>query len=143
MGTACRMLARRRDLRLLLSAGMVSLSGDWILRIGLIYRVYVVTGSTVVSALIMASSFAPQVLLGAVAGVYADRWDRKRTMIAANLLLAAGLLPLLLVHGAGGVWIGRSSGPPLSSPGGSRAGGENCAGTASPSAAPRGKAGRA
>ena len=105
MGTAWRMLARRRDLRLLLSAGMVSLSGDWILRIGLIYRVYVVTGSTVVSALLMASSFAPQVLLGAVAGVYADRWDRKRTMIAANLLLAAGLLPLLLVHGAGGVWI--------------------------------------
>jgi MFS family permease len=105
MGTAWRMLARRRDLRLVLSAGMISLSGDWILRIGLIYRVYAVTGSTVVSALTMASSFAPQVLLGALAGVYADRWDRKRTMIAANLLLAAGLMPLLLVHGAGDVWI--------------------------------------
>ena len=105
MGTAWRMLARRRDLRLLLSAGMVSLSGDWILRIGLIYRVYVVTGSTVVSALTMASSFAPQVLLGAVAGVYADRWDRKRTMITANLLLATGLLPLLAVRGAADIWI--------------------------------------
>ena len=77
------------------------MSGDWILTIGLIYRVYVVTGSTVASALTMASSFAPQVLLGAVAGVFADRWDRKRTMIVADLLLAAGLLPLLLVHDAG------------------------------------------
>jgi Na+/melibiose symporter-like transporter len=100
-----RILAGRRDLRLVLSAGVISSSGDWILTIGLIYRVYAVTGSTVASALTMASSFAPQVLLGAVAGVFADRWDRKRTMIVANLLLAAGLLPLLLVRDAAQVWI--------------------------------------
>ena len=89
----------------MLSAGLISLAGDWILTIGLIYRVYAVTGSAVASALTMASSFAPQVLLGAVAGVFADRWDRKRTMIAADVLLAAGLLPLLLVRGPGQVWI--------------------------------------
>jgi Na+/melibiose symporter-like transporter len=100
-----RMLRARRDLRLVLGAGVISLSGDWILTIGLIYRVYAVTGSTVASALTMASSVAPQVLLGAVAGVFADRWDRRRTMIVADLLLAAGLLPLLLVHRAGQIWI--------------------------------------
>jgi Na+/melibiose symporter-like transporter len=100
-----RVLAGRRDLRLVLSAGLISMTGDWILRIGLVYRVYALTGSTVASALTMASSFLPQVLLGAVAGVFADRWDRRRTMIVANLLLAAGLLPLLLVRGAGQVWI--------------------------------------
>jgi|HubBroStandDraft_1064217.scaffolds.fasta_scaffold429800_2 MFS family permease len=48
----------------------------------------------------MASAFAPQLLLGAVAGLFADRLDRKRTMIVADLLLAGGLLPLLLVDGA-------------------------------------------
>src|SRR5580693_2249868 len=100
-----RLLAGRRDLRLVLSAGIISGSGDWILTVGLIYRVYAVTGSTLASALTMASSFAPQVLLGAVAGVFADRWDRKRTMIVADLLLAAGLLPLLLVRDAAQVWI--------------------------------------
>jgi Na+/melibiose symporter-like transporter len=100
-----RLLAAHRDLRLLLSAGLVSLAGDWILRIGLVYRVYVLTGSTVASALTMASSFLPQVLLGAVAGVFADRWDRRRTMIVADVLLAAGLMPLLLVRGAGQVWL--------------------------------------
>ena len=105
MRSTWRLLAGWRDLRLVLCAGLVSMSGDWILMIGLIYRVYVLTGSTVASALTMASSFAPQVLLGAVAGVFADRWDRKRTMIAADLLLAAGLLPLLLVHDTGQVWI--------------------------------------
>jgi MFS family permease len=100
-----RVLTGHRDLRLVLSAGLISMTGDWILKIGLVYRVYVLTGSTVASALTMASSFLPQVLLGAVAGVFADRWDRRRTMIVANLLLAAGLLPLLLVHGADQIWI--------------------------------------
>jgi len=100
-----RMLAGRRDLRLVLTAGVISMTGDWILTIGLTYRVFAVTGSTVASALTMASAFAPQLLLGAVAGVFADRWDRRRTMITADLLLAAGLLPLLLVHDASQVWI--------------------------------------
>jgi Na+/melibiose symporter-like transporter len=105
MRTTWRMLASRRDLRLVLAAGLISGAGDWILIVGLAYRVYAITGSTVASALTMASSCAPRVLLGAVAGVFADRWDRKRTMITADLLLAAVLLPLLLVHGAGQVWI--------------------------------------
>ena len=105
MRATWRILAGRRDLRLVLSAGIISMTGDWILTIGLIYTVYAATRSTVASALAMASAFAPHVLLGAVAGVFADRWDRKRTMIAADLLLTAGLLPLLLVRGAAQVWI--------------------------------------
>src|ERR1043165_9454098 len=104
MRTTWRMLGGRRDLRLLLTAGGIPLTGYWIPTIGLTYRVFAVTGSTVASALTMASAFAPQVLLGAVAGVFADRWDRRRTMIVADLLLAADLLPLLLVHDASRVW---------------------------------------
>ncbi len=60
MRSTWRLLTGRRDLRLVLSAGIISLTGDWILTIGLIYRVYAMTGSTVASALTMASSFAPQ-----------------------------------------------------------------------------------
>lgn len=99
MQAAWRVLAGHRDLRLVLSAGLVSRSGDWILLTGLLYRVYAMTGSTVASALTMLSAFVPQVLLGPVAGVFADRWNRKLTMIVADLLLAAGLLPLLAVRG--------------------------------------------
>jgi MFS family permease len=105
MGATWRVLAGHRDLRLMLSAGLTSSTGDWILRVGLAYRVYALTGSTVASALTMMASFLPQMLLSPVAGVLADRWDRKRTMIAANLLLAAGLLPLLLVRSSGQLWI--------------------------------------
>ena len=47
MRATWRMLAGRRDLRLVLSAGIISMTGDWILTIGLIYTVYATTGSTV------------------------------------------------------------------------------------------------
>ncbi len=99
------LLRRHRDLRLLLSAGLVSLSGDWVLGIGLAYSVYALTGSTLASAATLLSSFVPQVVVGSVAGVFVDRWDRKRTMVVANLLLAVGLLPLLLVSGADRIWV--------------------------------------
>jgi Na+/melibiose symporter-like transporter len=81
------------------------MTGDWILRIGLVYYVYALTSSTMASALAMLASFVPQVLLGSVAGIFVDRWDRRRTMVVSNLLLAAGLLPLLLVDDASRVWI--------------------------------------
>ncbi|HEY1640451.1 MAG TPA: MFS transporter [Streptosporangiaceae bacterium] len=99
------MVLRLRGLRLLLGAGLVSLTGDWILRIGLAYYIYVLTGSTLASATMLLASFVPQVALSSLAGVFVDRWDAKRTMIVTNLLLAAGLLPLLAVHRASEVWI--------------------------------------
>src|SRR5581483_8396694 len=40
-----------------------------------------------------------------VAGVFVDRWNRKATMIAADLLRAGVIAGLLLVHGAGEVWL--------------------------------------
>ncbi|NUP49669.1 MAG: MFS transporter [Catenulispora sp.] len=100
-----RQLSRRGDLLLVLAAGLVSTTGDWILVTGLAYSVYALTGSTVVSAVAVMATFAPQVLLGPVAGVFADRWDRKRTMVATNLLLALGLLPLAVVRHADQMWI--------------------------------------
>lgn len=92
-------------LRLLLGAGVISVTGDWILRVGLAYYIYVLTGSTLASAVMLLASFVPQIALSSLAGVFVDRWDSKRTMIVTNLLLAAGLLPLLAVHRASQVWI--------------------------------------
>jgi len=100
-----RLLRRAPDLRLLLGAGLVSMTGDWLLGVGLAYSVYALTGSTLASAAALLSSFVPQVLVGSVAGVFVDRWDRRRTMVVTNLLLAVGLLPLLLVSGADRIWV--------------------------------------
>jgi predicted MFS family arabinose efflux permease len=93
------LLRRHRDLRLLLGAQVVSMAGDWILGIGLAYAVYDLTGSTVASALTLLSGFVPMVVVGLVAGVFVDRWDRKRTMVTTHVLLALGLIPLLFVTG--------------------------------------------
>jgi Na+/melibiose symporter-like transporter len=103
--TIWRVLADHRDFRLLLGAGLVSMTGDWILEIGLAYYIYAITGSTLASATMLLASFVPQIVFSSVAGVFVDRWDRKRTMIGANLLLCVGLAPLLLVHDADQVWI--------------------------------------
>ncbi|WP_112246348.1 MFS transporter [Kribbella monticola] len=98
-------LARQRDYRLVLTAGLISLTGDWTLRIGLAYYVYALTGSTLASGGLLLSSFLPLFLLGSLAGVFVDRWDRRRTMIVTNLLHALVLLPLLLVHDGSTIWV--------------------------------------
>src|SRR3954449_2462376 len=105
VGAPWRLLSRRRDLRLLLAAGLVSMTGDWILGIGLTYSVYAITGSTLASAVTLLASFIPQVVVGSVAGVFVDRWDRTRTMVVCNLLLAVGLAPLLLVDTVKAIWV--------------------------------------
>jgi MFS family permease len=99
------LLRSNRDLRLLLSAGLVTMTGDWMLSVGLVYTVYDVTGSTLASAGALMAAFVPQVLTGLVAGVFVDRWSRARTMVVGNLLMAVGITPLLLVHGADDLWI--------------------------------------
>jgi Na+/melibiose symporter-like transporter len=91
--------------RLLLGAGLISLSGDWVLRVGLGYYVYALTGSTVASAVMLLASFIPQIALSSLAGVFVDRWDPKRTMVVTNLALAGGLMPLLLVRNPRDVWV--------------------------------------
>ena len=77
MRATWRMLAGRRDLGLVLSAGIISMTGDWILIIGLIYKVYATTGST-------------------VAG----------TLGSGYLSRLAGIIPVLAVQGAGYVVAG-------------------------------------
>jgi Na+/melibiose symporter-like transporter len=97
--------AGSRDIRLLLSANLISMTGDWLLRTGLAYEIYVLTGSTLASAGALLASLLPQVLLGSIAGVYIDRWDRRRAMVLTNLLLAVTLVPLLAVQGQTQAWI--------------------------------------
>ncbi|HEU5441622.1 MAG TPA: MFS transporter [Ktedonobacterales bacterium] len=96
---------RQRNFALLWFAGLISLAGDWVLSVGLPIYVYLLTRSVLATSILLLAVTAPSVLVGSLAGVFVDRWDRKRTMVWTNLLLAAGLLPLLLVRSADHVWI--------------------------------------
>lgn len=100
-----RSLLRNRDLRLLLGAGLISQTGDWILGTGIAFQIYALTGSTLASAIVLLATQAPQVLFGSFAGVLVDRWDRRRVMVVVNVLLGVVLLPLFLVRDASQAWI--------------------------------------
>ena len=95
---------RRRDFFLLWLSGLVSVAGDWVLMIALPYYVYATTGSTLATAGMTAAELAPAILLSSFAGVFADRWDRQRILVVANLLQALVVASLLLV-GEGWLWV--------------------------------------
>ena len=86
-------------------AGLISQAGDWVLLIGLPIYVYILTRSLLATSITFAAGIIPQIMLGSVAGVFVDRWNRKRTLVVANLLLAVALLPLMLVRTPDHVWI--------------------------------------
>jgi predicted MFS family arabinose efflux permease len=96
---------RHRDFAHLWTAGLVSLLGDWALIAALPVWVYVETDSALASGLVWLAWAIPGILFGSIAGVFVDRWDRKRTMVAASLLQAAGLLLLLPASIADWVWV--------------------------------------
>ncbi|MER7370497.1 MFS transporter, partial [Nonomuraea wenchangensis] len=99
------LLGKNRDYRRLLTAGLTSQTGDWVIGTGLTYHVYVLTGSTLSSATMLLAGRLPDVLLGSLAGVLADRWDRRKLLVITDVLLGLGLLPLLAVREPGQVWI--------------------------------------
>jgi len=59
------------------------------------------TGSALAVALVTAARSAPMLLLGAVTGVIADSWDRRRLLLAALYLAAASATVLALCAVAG------------------------------------------
>jgi MFS family permease len=96
---------RHRDFALLWWGGLVSVAGDWLLVAVLPYVVYVRTGSTIATAGMTVAELLPGILLGSLAGVLVDRWDRQRVLVATNLLQAAVVLALLLVSGTSLLWV--------------------------------------
>ncbi|HOX54797.1 MAG TPA: MFS transporter, partial [Candidatus Omnitrophota bacterium] len=65
---------------------IVSQFGDRIIQMALIALVYAVApGSTFQLAKIISFTIIPVFLIGPVAGVYVDRWDRRKTMLISDL----------------------------------------------------------
>jgi predicted MFS family arabinose efflux permease len=96
---------KQRSFSFLWVAGLISMIGDWVLFIGLPLHIYKITGSTLATGALLVVSTLPALVFGSIAGVFVDRWDRRRTMIITNVLQAILLLPLLLVQSAGQIWI--------------------------------------
>jgi MFS family permease len=99
---------RQRNFALLWTAGMLSLLGDWafytIMPVFVLHR----TGSVFLAGSVWAVIALPSVVLGPFAGVFADRWDRRRVLMAGNCVQALAASILALAGNTAGVWFAMS-----------------------------------
>ncbi len=95
----------RRALALLWLGQVVSHVGDSLFLVGIFFLALEVTGSKSQSGLTIATSFLPALAFGLFAGAFVDRYDRRRVMIAADLLrgLAVAAIPALYLTGHLGI----------------------------------------
>jgi MFS family permease len=80
---------RSRSYLLVWIGALVSNIGTWMETVALTYYVADTTGKNTSSALVIAATFIPNGLLGPIGSALADRFNRRRTIIIGNLVVAA------------------------------------------------------
>src|SRR3954452_22041691 len=95
-----------RNFRLFFAGQSVSLIGSWMTRVATSWLVYRLTDSPF---LLGVTSFAGQIplfFLAPIAGVWVDRWDRHRTLVATQAvsMLQSFALALLALTGSITIW---------------------------------------
>ncbi len=85
---------RNRNFALIWSGQLVSTIGSSLTSLAASILIYRLTNSALSVGLMLMATAAPSILLGLIAGVFVDRFDRKRIMMAADLI-RAGLVFLI------------------------------------------------
>lgn len=93
------LLRRRPDLARLWLGEVVSQAGDALYQIALLWLVLELTGSSGLTGLVAMSGYLPTLLFGLLAGALADRVDRRRVLLAANLGRAVLALAIPVLAG--------------------------------------------
>jgi MFS family permease len=98
---APRPLRRNRDFKVLLTSQAISALGDAVTFTALPLLVLALTGSGLMMGIVGALGMLPDLFFGMVAGALADRGDRRRMMLLADLGRAAltALIPLSVLVG--------------------------------------------
>ena len=94
-----------RNFRLLWFGQIVSQLGDWFNVVALYALLFELTGSATAVAGMMVMQLLPVALVGPVSGVVVDRFDRRRIMIAADVVRGTAVLGLLLVRSPDAAWL--------------------------------------
>jgi MFS family permease len=93
---------RHRNYRLFYGGQGISLVGTWMTRVAIGWPINRLTHSAFLLGLVSFSGQIPILVLGPMAGVWVDRWDRHRVLVVTQVLsmLSASQLPRLrqLVH---------------------------------------------
>jgi len=77
---------RHRNYRLFFGGQAFSLIGTWMQQVAISWLAYRLTGSPFLLGLIFFSAHIPIFLFSLIAGVYSDRWNRHRVLIATQIL---------------------------------------------------------
>lgn len=96
-GSYLRLLRTNRDFRRVYGAQLISFAGDWFLTVPLLGLVFELTGSELATTAVFVAESMPMFLLSPLAGLVADRVDRKLVMVAADVARAAAALALVMV----------------------------------------------
>lgn len=96
----------KKTFAIIWSGQLASILSSSVVGYSIIFWMSLETRSAEVLALAAIAGMLPQALLGPAVGVYVDRWDRKRTMIAADSFIALCTLALAVLFwtGAAEMW---------------------------------------
>lgn len=95
-----------RNYRLFFSGQSISLIGTWMQHVAMSWLVYRLTGSALLLGIIGFTTQIPSFLLAPVAGVFADRWE-KRTLLLMTQILAlvqAAVLSVMVLTDIIRIW---------------------------------------
>ncbi|MFD1529352.1 MFS transporter [Pseudonocardia aurantiaca] len=98
-------LRRNSSFQLLWAGGAVSQLGSELTRLAMPLLVLGLTGSPAWAGVVTGAGVAAAVLTQVPAGVWVDRWDRRRTLVTGSALRAANSAGLAVLVTAGGVQV--------------------------------------
>lgn len=97
----------KKQISLFLSAQTISLFGSSLVQYAIIWYIILTTSSGTFVMLATACGFAPQIVISLFAGVWIDRYDRKKLIMLSDALIAVVTLGLAIafLNGYKSIWM--------------------------------------
>ena len=99
------LLRHNRNFRNLWLGSVISQLGDWFNVIAAAELITRLTDSGIALSYLFLARFLPLFVFSPVAGVLADRFDRKRIMVLSDVLRGVTVLGFLFIHDPGDIWL--------------------------------------
>lgn len=100
-----RLLRENRSFTRLYAAQLISFAGDWFATVALLGLALELTGSASLAALVLVVQTGAFAVASPIAGALADRFDRRRLLVAVDLARVPVALAFLLARDPGTLWV--------------------------------------